>query len=425
MKYRKFNYYIILLLALFFLGCHSQKVVTRQQQLNSQYNEIKYADCNEALANNDFEAANKFSISKSSKQLIKGIELLQNQKPFEAEKLLQQVWSTDTTYRKFAIDVMYKYYFSHTMWDSFINISTLTNTMPLDIEAVKEYAKFPKEKIVFPLNDTISIPIKKLDYANTPVIEVQINGKTKRFIVDTGCTLSAVSSETAKKCGIMKGKKMLSIQDANNTTKHKGTFTGYIQNLKINNLIISNHPVFVSDNLKFKLLGITVHKVDGIIGWNLLQKLKVKIDYKNKNILFCKSQKRLLNKGLIMGIGSPFITVKAMNGNKLFLHFDTGASHFTLFDNAKGKINNKLSSEKNTLSFGINKTVKEKEGIIKNFSFLIGNNVFEFEKVGVRNMELALNGLVKLNGRVGNSPFSKGKILFDYQNGIFEYFENE
>ncbi len=424
MKYGKFNCYVILLFVLFLFGCRSQKVITEQQQRNRQYEKIKYVDCNDALLNNDFKAASKFEISNSSRQLIKGIELLQNQKPAKAEEILKQVWSRDTTYSKFAIDAMYKYYFSHTMWESFVRIAILTKTSPLELKAVKEYAKFPEEKIEFPLVDSVLIPIKKLNYANTPVIKVQINGKTKRFIVDTGCTLSAVSEETAKECGIIKGKCLLPVKDANNVTKQEGTFTGYIQNLNLNGLRVSNHPVFVSNNLKLKLLGVTVHKIDGIIGWNLLQKLKVEIDYENKSIVLRKSKKNIDNKGLIAGIGAPFVVAKATNGNKLFLHFDTGASHFTLFDNAKGKIKNKPDSEKNTLSFGINKTVKEKEGIIKNFGLLLGYYIFTFDEVSVRQIELATNGFVRLNGRIGNTPFVKGKLCFDYQNGIFEYRQN-
>ncbi len=422
MKYRNSKYCIILLLSLFLLGCRTQKVAIKQQQFNRENAKIKYIDCNEALANNDFKEASKFEISNSSKQLIKGVELLQNQKPLEAEEFLKQAWSTDTTYKKFAIDVMCKYYFSRTMWKSFIKIANLTKTKPLEIKAVKEYAEFPKEKIEFSLNDSVLIPIKKLDYANTPIIEVQLNGKTKRFIVDTGFTLSAVSAEIAEECGIIKGKNSLPIIDANSSIKQKGTFTGYIQNLNIGGLQISNHPVFVSDNLKLKLLGITLHKIDGVIGWNLLQKLRVEIDYKNKNVLLCKSQKIVINKGLIMGIGSPFIVAKSMNGRKLFLHFDTGASAFTLFDNAKKKTKNKLNAEKRRLSFGINSTTKEKEGIIKDFSLFLGNNIFSFDEVGINKIEIT-NGLVKLDGRMGNKPFVNGRICFDYQNGIFEYFE--
>ena len=63
---------------------------------------------------------------------------------------------------------------------------------------------------------------------------------------------------------------------------------------------------------------------------------------------------------MINGITSPFITANTTNGNKLFLHFDTGANGITLFNNAKKKLEQKVSSEKTITFYGVNKNKKEK-----------------------------------------------------------------
>ena len=128
---------------------------------------------------------------------------------------------------------------------------------------------------------------------------------------------------------------------------------------------------------------------------------------------------------MLNGIKSPFITATATNGSKLFLHFDTGANGITLSDNVKKKLEQKVSSEKTVTSFGANKNRKGKEGIIKDFSFFIGNYIFNLSEIGVSNIEINPGNLIHLNGRIGNSPFLNGIISFDYQNGIFEYSESK
>ena len=301
----------------------------------------------------------------------------------------------------------------------------LFRSFPVGYESVKDYYKFPQEKIIFPLGDSVCIPIKKFNYGNTPVIEVQINGKKKHFIVDTGVSISAISFEVAKECGITQGNNLMEMFDANNVVKKNAAIPAYIKELKINKLKILNHPIFVSDNLKFKILGLTIYKIDGIIGWNLLQNLKVRIDYKHKNILLSKSEKNNQNKEMINGITSPFITANTTNGNKLFLHFDTGANGITLFNNAKKKLEQKVSSEKTITFYGVNKNKKEKDGIIENFSFFIGNYIFNLSEISVRKIEFSSGNLIQLNGRIGNSAFLNGMISFDYQNGVFEYSESK
>jgi predicted aspartyl protease len=399
--------------------------VTKKQYVKNGNNVVIYEDWREAIANNDFSSARKFSLSVSEENLIEGYELLLKQKTIKAEKILIELWRTDSIYNEDALSILYEYYFYHTKWDNFMSLVEMTGNFPIGYESVKDYNNFPQEKITFPLGDSVFVPIKKFNYGNTPVVEVQINGKKKYFIVDTGVSISAVSSEVAKECGITQGGSAIGMRDANNVFKKSAASPAYIREFKINNLNILNHPIFVSDNLKLKILGITVYKIDGIIGWSLLQKLKVRIDYQNKNILLSKSEKKNLNREMLNGIKSPFITTTATNGYKLFLHFDTGANGITLSDNAKKKLEQKVSSEKTVTSFGVNKNRKEKEGIIENFSFFIGNYIFNLSEISVSKIGVSSGNLIQLNGRIGNSPFLNGVVSFDYQNGIFEYSESK
>jgi predicted aspartyl protease len=418
----KKNYFLLFTFLILLFGCSSQRVViTKKQYVNNGKNVTIYTDWKEAVANNDFLSARKFPLSVPEENLIEGYELLLTQKVIKAEKILIELWRTDSIYNEDALSILYEYYFYHTKWDDFMSLVEMTGNFPIGYESVKDYYNFPQEKIIFPLGDSVFVPIHKFNYGNTPVVEVLINGKKKYFIVDTGASISAVSSEVAKECGIMQGNSAIGMRDVNNVLKKSAASPAYIRELKINNLNILNHPIFVSDNLKLKILGITVYKIDGIIGWSLLQKLKVRIDYQNKNILLSRSEKKNRNREMLNGIKDPFITTTATNGNKLFLQFDTGAQGISLFDNAKKKLEQKVSSEKTVTSFGVNENLRAKEGIIENFSFFIGNYIFNLSEISVSKTKVSEGNLIHLNGRIGNSPFLNGIISFDYQNGIFEY----
>lgn len=413
-------YFLLFTLLILLFGCSAQKIViTNEPYIQNDTKSTVYADWKEAVANNDFLSARKFPLSVSEEKLVKGYELLLNQKVTEAEIILKDLWQTDSVYRKEALYILYEYYFHHTKWAEMMGI------FPDGYKIVKDYNSFPHEKIVFPEEDIVLIPIKKFNYGNTPVVAVQINGKKHYFIVDTGFDISTVSSEVAKECGITQGSNKMGIQDANNVLKKNAATPAYIKELKISNLTVLNHPVIVSDNLQFKILGITVYKIDGVIGWNLLQKLKVQIDNQNKKILLSRSDKKNLNRGMINGIQCPFITVTTSNGSKLFLHFDTGAKGISLSNNALNRLGQKVSSEKTVRTFGLNKNRKEKEKIIDNLSFFIGNSEFNISEISVSKLEISPGNLIQLNGRIGNSPFLNGVVSFDYQNGIFEYTESE
>lgn len=397
------------------VGCSSPKVVITERQHEKYDNTLLvYADLKESVANNEF-------LSASEESLIKGYELLLNQNAFKAKKVLTELWRTDSIFNEKALSILYEYYFYHTKWNSFMNLAEMTDSFPDGYEIVKDFYGFPREEINFPLEDSVLVPIKKFNYGNTPVVAVQINGIEKYFIVDTGVSISAVSYEVAQECGITKGSSAIDMRDAHNTLKKNAALPAYIKEFKINELTISNHPVIISDNLKLKIFGITVYKIDGVIGWNLLQQLKVQIDYPNKTIELTKSIKKNQKRGILNGLRLPFITTTTTNGSKLFLHFDTGANCFTLSSNAIDKIEQSPGSERTTISFGAISNRKEREKIIENFSFFIGNYEFNYSEIGVSNLEVSPGNLIQLNGRIGNRPFLNGVISFDYKNGIFEY----
>ena len=217
----------VLILCVNLLSFSSQKVVISKSG-DGIYKKVSntYTTWKEAVGDKDFKSARKLSKSIDERRLIGGYELLLNNNIDKAEQVLIGLWKAKSIYRDDALAILYKYYFYHTEWEKIMKLTKITGVFPKGYESVKDYYKFPAEKFVFLKKEIISVPIKKFNYGKTPVISVYVNGIKKDFIVDTGVSISAVSSDVAQKCGVVKGTTSMGMRDANNVTKKKKAIPG-------------------------------------------------------------------------------------------------------------------------------------------------------------------------------------------------------
>ena len=166
-----------------------------------------------------------------------------------------------------------------------------------------------------------------------------------------------------------------------------------------------------------------MYNIDGVIGWDILQRLKVKISWKDKYIAFSKSEKRRTeNNTSLSAITSSFIVLQDENGVNFYFHFDTGAQKSELFEKAESKINRKFSGKKNNISFGANSTVKSQSKVYKNISFALQDTRFRFDKI-LLSPNKQMSGFIAYDGRIGTDLFKNGTIEFDYGAGYIKYIE--
>jgi clan AA aspartic protease (TIGR02281 family) len=219
------------------------------------------------------------------------------------------------------------------------------------LSAARFYLANSKQEMSVDENNLKAIPFKP-SKSGTPMIDVVINGKKYRFWVDTGAGLTVVSSEVAKKCGV----KQLS-QKGGNATAATGMQVsidyGLIDNLQAGNINVKNHPCLVLDkkDLEFRLLGIRIVKIDGIIGWNFLQELGVSIDFVNRWIQFEPSQGKPGSDVNFFWMEQPYVKC-VLNGkvNSIFF-IDTGANTSGIYTSIYAKVDTSGSKYK-TIGIG-------------------------------------------------------------------------
>lgn len=261
---------------------------------------------------------------------------------------------------------------------------------------------------------------------NKIILPVKINGKTYRFLLDTGAP-NLLSKRVLNELDIKNTKKINAL-DANN--KVDTLQMAQVQNMKIGNLDINDNVVLVSDLDNHFIL--KCFKLDGFIGSNFFKNSILKISLKDKKITITDNIKKLQLKSkptdltLIGDQKSPYIKISFLGNDKQKateeVLIDTGMDGFYEISNRaytifSGKnIFKELSRSNGTSSIGLFGSAAVKEQI------LIKSNVLRINNTNFKN--LITNTTDDENSRIGLDLAEYGDIIIDFINKKF-YFEAE
>lgn len=290
---------------------------------------------------------------------------------------------------------------------------------------------FYKDKPEFSIDfteDSVIIPIelKKV----FPLVKIKINGKYYYFLLDTGCSRTLIGKNIATKNNVVYDNKEITVSAIDGTVT---TFSGIFDEVVLEQMKISNFPVIVinrNDAIKSKFLFITLFHVDGIIGWDLLQKFDFTIDYKNKQLILRKPVIKDIERKNLFWYYVPIVKFYCNNYPLLFV-LDTG-SNLTSFN--KSPISFILGIDTNNLKkrnrrvYGMNNIVKSQEYIYPDFqcytltdnetTFLYSSKILLQE---IWRMEQIIPN--NIDAILGSNWFRNKAIRVDALNGIFEILE--
>lgn len=178
-------------------------------------------------------------------------------------------------------------HYNNNDWDSFLAIAPTADAMsagdtlsladPTLIFLAEAWSQAPAESWHWP-DRPITLPLL-INRAGLPETEVAIGDQTYRFIIDTGASMSVLSSRVANACGI-EPLTTEAIPIGTSLDQDVDTRPIIIPELRLGDLIIRNHPAFhlAQENLEAKLLFISILRIDGIIGWNALARMRCEFD---------------------------------------------------------------------------------------------------------------------------------------------------
>jgi predicted aspartyl protease len=261
----------------------------------------------------------------------------------------------------------------------------------------------------------------------TPAVQVRINGRDYEFWLDTGSSMTVVSSAVASEASIpFVSADTLRIRTFEGTAPVKAAI---VRRLEIGPIEFTNTPAIVMDaalmRLKSTSEGVTGRgvRVDGIIGWDIIRKFDVVMDYRSRTISF-KKPERLGIIGTefqnLTWAGKPLVQVRTQPGGTFQFTLDTGAQ-VTLLN---GSILDKLEIIATTYGgrvFGIAKTGGRTKVVVPSLTLRVGGSSVRLDSILVYGP--AYSGLINCDGILGSDLAQFGKLRIDATNGLFSLYD--
>lgn len=325
--------------------------------------------------------------------------------------------SNDTTG---LFDALINLYFLEKNWTGIINAYTPHKWLPGEDSTTLSIARFcvlqPAEKIM--LTEPIHIPFKPFA-GGTPIVEVKVNDRSYHFWLDTGAGMTVLSSAIAAACNIQQSVASAAMAFAA-IGKALEMDPGIIDSLEISSMKVFHHPCIIlsKKDLEFKILGIRLLKIDGIIGWNLLQELDIAIDNTSDSVTIDLPDSHHSDAHNFCWLGEPLIACTDSKGDSCLFFLDTGAAApgiYTPFLSPQDTIN----AKKKTMLMGSAGGVKKsKTWVLPLVKLQVAGQPVELKHVFVHPNDT--DKLLPSDGVLGIKEFGESTIHFNMREGFFE-----
>ena len=280
----------------------------------------------------------------------------------------------------------------------------------------------PARRLTFPPNRVV-MPLS-LSAAGTPVIPVQINGKLLHFWLDTGSSMSIVASDVAVEC---------EVNPLVSDTLEVATVTGriaaqpaMIRRIDIGGISITNSTAMIvaKELMQVRVGNIDnpagAMKIDGIIGFDIISRLNVQVDYEAGSVRLAKPVRPEPGRGgprNLFWVGTPIVRLIGPGGIPLHLRLDTGSQETYASERMLEKIRVRsfLGERKRIGGFA---GMKEFRGrFIGDLRLALRGKTIHFQKLLV--FAPAVSTVVNLDGVLGSDIGRTGIVQIDALNGIF------
>jgi hypothetical protein len=163
------------------------------------------------------------------------------------------------------------------------------------------------------------------------VASIEVGGVRGRFLLDTGFSSSCLTRACAESVGAEELDSYANLEDANG--RNRRAPWRLVRHLRIGPLAVENIPVVTMD--RDSLPGIS-GRIDGVIGWDLLQHADVTFDFTKRTLVIREPSGPMNPDPNLAGRHVPAIRAMTDTGHTMDLFLDTGYSDsigkFTLND---------------------------------------------------------------------------------------------
>jgi hypothetical protein len=382
-----------------------------------------------AVADLDIEGAREIAATGAERRFAEGFAMLSAGNLEKAEDIFTELSAetSDLTVAVTAKNMLATALLYEHKWDRLRSLRDEWKLLDRDQENIaalawgSAFAGAPPSETFFP-DKPVVMPFR-LTAVGTPIIRVGINGKHYDFWLDTGSSITVLSSSVA--------------DDANvgalgHDTLLVGTFAGaasvkpaLLDHLEIGKMVIANSPAIIMDAALMKVQGGSDAlaspglAVDGIIGWDVIRHLDVSMDYHNGVVIF-RIPRDLRTRGTsaqnLTWAGKPFVSVRAKYAGTMHFTLDTGAQSSFIDSSAIAKLRLTAVST-STRAYGIGKSGGNTVRVVRQAKLTVAGRSLVMRDVIVNDQPPT--GLINSDGILGSDVGQYGTIRIDATNGIF------
>jgi predicted aspartyl protease len=256
----------------------------------------------------------------------------------------------------------------------------------------------------------------------TPAVRVRINGKEYEFWLDTGSSMTVLSSMVASDANVPRVS-----PDTLTVRTFKGSapvLAGAVKRMEIGSIVFANVPVMVMDASLMRLRSgegpaAPGLRVDGIIGWDIIRQLDLVMDFQNR-IATIRRPDHLGTIGTafqnLVWLGKPLVEVRTKVGGTLHFTLDTGAQASFLNASMLERVGARTTAL-HARVFGVARTGGRTDRVVPGPAVNVGGKQLRLEDVIV--YDAPPPSLINCDGILGSDIAHFGKIRIDATNGLF------
>jgi hypothetical protein len=371
-----------------------------------------------------FESLENKSLNDDEIKFLDGLQLFTASESKKAINVLKELYmnSECTKVKENASKLLFQLLYSLGDWKEIKNLG-LDNLEEIEL-SYRRFAKkycnltdrtysFSSESCILPLSFSIT---------GAPTVEVKLNGVKKLFWVDTGAITSVLSSETASICNLKEEYSEI-IEVTASTSQKIETKVGVMNELIVGNFAIKLQPAVIIDTEHLTLKNPAtseVVKIDGIIGWDMLQLMDIELNYDKKYIKINKPIKKSIGINEKNIFFDAYLIVKIFTDDNKPLYFgvDTGAAHTSVSENFFEKVNISEVRTKKSIVGGVGGFVEVEKKIVDEFSFKIVNYSFSLKNIVSTTLQPC--AFFELDGIIGSDLIQNRSMRIDFENGLLE-----
>lgn len=388
----------------------------------------------EAMANLDTGFIERHPVSESQTEFAKALGLVMSGRHDDAALALDGIRTTarDSTLVSASRVLMTAMLQHQDQWKLLAELDSMGRRNSgvdgsLDRAGVESWAtafrKVPAREIQFP-EEPVTLPLI-LSASGTPMVEVMIEGKRHTFWLDTGSSLSILSSDVAAETGIRP--LLPDTLEVATTTGRVPAQAGAIRHLQIGGINVRNTPALIVASNRMEVRvgdeagSPSIAQIEGVIGFDIISRLDMRLDYINHRVTFRKPvvNARLPRTGRnLFWVGTPVVRLVTSKGIPLHFNLDTGAQETYSTDGLLLKTKPRVIRGERRLVGGF-AGIKIVHGrFVDELHATMGGQALVLRKLMV--FAPAFSSFVVLDGILGSDVGKSGVVRIDATNGLFQ-----